>query len=280
MKETGAWLCKPHQRTVPLQADFGKIIFLLLFALFCTLPLHAETPTQRVGLPLLLEDLYLTGPLTEPVPRKDREVPLIVRLVETKPAQDGFRYTFEVQGLDPGSYNLGDYLRPTATESGTSSHFIPLIITTGLPPGLPQPAALQPKPAPRIGGYRALLFILGLVWIAGLTWLFFSSRKRKESHQTEVPPPTLADRLEPILKKASQGQLATEEQAQLERLILAHWRKRVPEVTDLPPAKSLALLRDHPEASPLLRKLEHWLHAPASEVSSSEIDTLLEPYRT
>ena len=278
MKKLGIWICKPLHRT-GFRQQAMYLTFSLAAFLF-TLPLFGEALTQRVGLPLLLEDLYLAGPQLEPIPRKDREVPLIVRLVEIKPAQDGFRYAFEVQGLEPGSYNLGDYLHETSSESGTSSHTIPLTITTALPPGLPQPATLQPSPSPRIGGYRALIWILGLLWIAGLAWLFFSNRKKAPAtHSNETTQNTLADRLKPFLQKASQGNLATDEQAQLERLILAHWRKRLPEVTVLPPAESLTLLREHPEASPLLLKLEHWLHAPASDISSAEIDLLLKPYR-
>ena len=272
-QKLGTSISKRSQRAI-------RTILAAVLTVLATSFALGETPTQRVGLPLLLEEVYLKGPLLEPVPRKNREVPLIVRLVETKPAQDGFRYTFEVQGLDPGEYNLGNYLQEQSAESGVSAHQIPLIITTALPPGLPPPADLAPRSSPRVGGYRALIWILGLVWVAGLAWLFFSSRKVAPPVEASAAPATLEDKLKPLLLKASQGELATEEQARLERLILAHWRERVPEVAELSPAKSLSLLREHPEASPLLLKLEHWLHAPESQLAASEIESLLEPYRT
>ncbi|MDQ8189937.1 hypothetical protein [Roseibacillus persicicus] len=248
--------------------------------LFATTYLLGETPTQRVGLPLLLEDLYLKGPLLEPVPRTTRESPLMLRMVEVKPAQDGFRYTIEVQGLDAGDYNLGEFLREAQSESGHSSHQVPITITTALPPGLPRPAELQPKPLPRVGGYRALLWVLGLVWVSGLVWVLFAGRKNANSTATITPEPTLAERLEPLLKKASQEELNTDEQARLERLVLGHWREKVPEVAKLSPSESLAHLRKHPEASPLLLQLERWLHSRDSVVSDEEIQELLTPYRS
>ena len=265
-----------HQKRLRSVAVF----FLLLTATLFACRINAETPTQRVGLPLLLKELYLEGPLLEPTPRRTREVPLIVRIAEVKPAQDGFHYTIEVQGLAPGTYNLGKYLRPAHDESGTSTHDIPLTIITELPPGLPEPTTLAPKSAPRIGGYRTLLWLLGLAWVAGLTWIvFFRKQSEKVDYET-TPEPTLAERLKPLLQHAAQGNLPTDEQARLERLILAHWRQRIPEVEGLPTAESLTFLREHPEASPLLLKLEFWLHAPESKISSEEIENLLKPYRT
>lgn len=254
---------------------------MLVFSGFFIQRLDAEESplSQRVGLPLQLEDVYLPGPQVEPIPRKSRDLPVIVRLVETRPAQDGFRYHFEVQGLEAGHYNLADYLRIISAESGDLPHSIPFRITTALPPGLPQPTTLEPSPIPKIGGYRALLWLLGLVWLAGLAWLFFSGKGKAAKSREEIEKPTLADHLQPLLLKASQGKLDSDGQARMERLILAHWREKLPEPQPLSPAQSLALLRQHPEASPLLLKLEHWLHAPESELSPQELKTLLKPYR-
>ena len=253
--------------------------FILL--LFLTAISHAaETPSQRVGLPLVIEDQYLSGPLLEPVPRRDREPSLVVRILETKPAQDGFRYTFEVQGLDAGTYNLGEFLREATAESGHSSHQVPLTITTELPPGLPRPADLEPKSAPEIGGYRTILKVLGVLWLIVLAIIINSFRKKKAAATQELPPPTLAERLKPLVQKASQETLSTDDQAQLERLLVGHWRKRLPEIANEEPAKVLRHLREHREASPLILQLEKWLHAPNPDFSSDDLDQLLAPYRS
>ena len=240
----------------------------------------ADTPTQRVGLPLVIEDQYLAGPLLVPVPRRDREPPLVVQILETKPAQDGFRYNFEVQGLDDGTYNLGDFLRDATAESGSSTHKIPVTITTELPPGLPRPADLAPKSVPEIGGYRTVLNVLGILWAIVLVIIIYSFRKKKVSASQELPPPTVAERLKPLVQKASGDSLSTDDQAQLERLLVGHWRERLPELSEQEPAQVLRHLREHPEASPLILKLEKWLHTPNPDFSSDDLDQLLAPYRS
>lgn len=260
-----------------MSAFFRTLVFLVL----AILPsLAAEPPTQRVGLPLVIEDQYLPGPLLEPVPRRDREPSLVVRILETKPAKDGFRYTFEIEGLDPGTHDLGEYLRETIAESGHSAHKVPVLITTELPPGLPKPAELEPKPLPKIGGYRALLWGLGIFWSLVLIAIISSFRKKKAATVSQTPPPTLAERLKPLLEKAAVDSLTTDEKARLERLLVAHWRDRLPELAGLTPEKTLRRLRSHPEASPLILRLEAWLHAPDPKFDPAELDALLSPYRT
>lgn len=247
---------------------------------FAALSHAAEPPTQRVGLPLVIEDQYLPGPLLQPVPRRDREPSLVVQILETKPAKDGFRYTFEVQGLDAGTYNLGDFLREATAESGNSTHKVPVTITTALPPGLPRPADLESKPAPEIGGYRTVLKVLGILWVIILAIIIYSFRKKKAQATQELPPPTVAERLKPLVQKASQESLSTDDQAQLERLLVGHWRERLPEIANEEPAKVLRQLRAHPEASPLILQLEKWLHSPNPNFSPDDLDQLLAPYRS
>jgi len=240
----------------------------------------AEAPGQRVGLPLIIEDQYLPGPLLEVVPRRDREPSLVVRILETKPDKDGFRYTFEVQGLDPGTHNLGEFLRDAHTESGSSTHEIPVMITTEIPPGLVRPSELASNPVPGIGGYRTLVNVLVVVWIVVLALLANSLRKKRPTLAAGVIPASLAERLKPLVQKASREALSTDEQAHLERLLVGHWRERLPEVQGMTAVETLRFLRQHPEAAPLLLKLEHWLHARDSRLDSVALEQLLKPYRS
>jgi len=255
-----------------------KIIPLLLLALV-GISLGKKNPTQRVGLPLIVEEIYFAGPLLEPVPRRDREPPLVVRILETKPAKNGFRYTLEVQGLEAGTFNVGEYLRETTAESGHSEHGLLVTITTDLPPGLPRPADLAPKDVPEIGGYRNTLKILGVLWFVILAIIIYSFRKKKTATTETAPPPSVAERLKPLIQKASKEILSTEDQAQLERLLVGHWRERLSELSQKEPAEVLRQLRAHPEASPLILQLEKWLHAPNPDLSSDDLDQLLSPYR-
>lgn len=255
-------------------------VTLLTLTMMVGRALADEAPAQRVGLPLIIEDQYLAGPLLEPVPRRDREPPLVVRILETKPAKDGFRYTFEVQGLDPGSYNLGEFLREAEAESGHSTHQVPLTIVTALPPGLPKPSELEAKPVPSIGGYRLVLKILGVLWVIGLLVIIYSFRKKKKAREVEAPKPSLAERLKPLVQKAAGEELSSDEQAHLERYIVGHWREKLPEISGLQPVEAISRLRTHPEASPLILQLEEWLHAPNPKVSSDDLEPLLKPYRS
>src|SRR5437867_3237409 len=80
----------------------------------------------------------------------------------------------------------------------------------------------------------------------------------------EAPPPsapTLADRLRPLVEQAAAGTLTRDGQAQLERLLLNHWRQRLELTTDSF-ADAIRKLRQHNEAGALLRELENWLHRP------------------
>ena len=65
--------------------------------------------------------------------------------------------------------------------------------------------------------------------------------------------------------------------AELERLILAHWRRRR-NLEGVKAAEAIATLRRDPEAGALLFKLEEWLHSPVA-TASVDVASLLEPYR-
>jgi hypothetical protein len=39
------------------------------------------------------------------------------------------------------------------------------------------------------------------------------------------------------------------------------------------------LMRNHPEAGPLIRNLEEWLHRPAAETQVVDVASLLRPYQ-
>ena len=167
-----------------------------------------------------------------------------------------------------------------AAESGHSSHEVSVTITTELPPGLPRPADLAPKDVPEIGGYRTVLKVLGVLWVVVLLIIINSFRKKKAASVESAPPPSVAERLRPLVQKASTEKLTTDEQAQLERLLVGHWRERLPEVSDQNPAEILRQLRSHSEASPLILQLEKWLHAPNPDFSSEDLEKLLAPYRS
>ncbi len=256
---------------------------LFVIALLCATPhlsAQSNTPTTRVGLPITFTDLYIPGGEAKPKPRPNHEPPIVVRLIAVKPAADGKRYDLEVYGLEAGTYNLADFLVPV--DPATPPRFdkpIPIKITTGLPPGLTRPAELEVIPPPRIGGYRVIAWTLGVFWFLGLLALIFLRKKAATASNAAAPPPTFAERLHALVTLAAKGKLDADQQASLERLVLGHWHKRLPELKDLPPAEALAKLRHHDKAGPLLRQLEQWLHARNPEINEEQIVELLKPYR-
>ena len=128
---------------------------------------------------------------------------------------------------------------------------------------------IDPPPRPPLGGYRTAGIVAGVLWAIGLAALIVV-RRRRRAEATDAPPePTLAERLRPLVERAAAGTIDVDEKARLERLLLEHWRRRA--------GIELRELRDHPEAGPLLRAIEAWLHRPGG--TPEEIAELLRPYR-
>jgi hypothetical protein len=255
------------------------MIRLLLGLLLATGTLRAadeSVPTQRVGQPLRITDVYIPGAEVKAKPRRDRKPPLVVRILEVRPAKDGGRYHFEVQGLEPGRHNLADFLE---APEGMAIPEIPLEITGELPAGLVRPHAAEKGELPKLGGYRTTMIVLGSIWAAGLVGILLWQKKKPPiAEGNPGSGPTLAERLRPLVGAASKGELSTEERAKLERLVIGHWREKRRDIAALPPAEAMVKLRHDPEAAPLVLALERWLHAPSSNSTASEIETLLSPY--
>jgi hypothetical protein len=92
-----------------------------------------------------------------------------------------------------------------------------------------------------------------------------------------LKPVTLADRLRPMVEKAARGSLTRDEQAELERMLLAFWRKcEGLEAMDV--AEALAELRRRETPGALLRALEEWLHRPGTP-RDVDVPSLLAPYQ-
>ena len=80
----------------------------------------------------------------------------------------------------------------------------------------------------------------------------------------------------PLVEDARLGRLPQERRAELERLLLGVWRQRL-QLQGQSAAAAIAAMRAHPEAGALLRQLELWLHAPATD-GAVDVDALLRPY--
>jgi hypothetical protein len=83
--------------------------------------------------------------------------------------------------------------------------------------------------------------------------------------------------MRPLVEQAAAGQLTADGKAQLERLLLSHWRAQL-NLGDVSQAEAIVALRHHPDAGTLLTALENWLHRPPG-ATQVDVNALLAPYR-
>jgi hypothetical protein len=201
-----------------------------------------------------------------------------LRVAATYPHGSAFRYDLEFTGLDPGEYDLKDFLKRKDGSSTADLPAIQVAIRSVLPAGRVKPHALGRDDPPSVGGYRTMLVVVGIAWIAGLVAIVWLGRKKRLEEEAARPRPrTLAERLEPLVESALAGQLSREERAQLELGLVAFWKRRLGYEARLP-GETISLLREHPEAGPLITSLEEWLHRPA-RADRVDVAALLAPYR-
>lgn len=238
-----------------------------------------DSRSATVGMSARIDQLRLPGTELEVVPIKEEHPPLVLRIAGAFPHGSEYRYDLVYYGLEPGRHDLGRFLR---RKDGGSTADLPAIeveITPVLPPGQVLPNALEPRGTPPLGGYRALLIVAGVLWLAGLLAILFwgRSRRRRQGSAAQAPR-TLADRLRPLVEKAIAGKLERGRAAELERTLLAYWRRRL-QLDDLRAADAIVALREHGEAGRLLEQLDRWLHRPGNDSSDVDIAALLAPYR-
>jgi hypothetical protein len=178
-----------------------------------------------------------------------------------------------------GTFDLKDYL--------TSTDGAPL---TGLPsfkfhgdPKLSRDldARIQEteEVAVTVGGhYYATLVALGLFWIVWLLLLIFWKRPKKAAALAPPPPqPSLSEKLRALLAQLENGTLDAAGKARLEMLFLRRWREELA-APDLTMTAAFEAIDRSDKTGETLRRLQHWLHHPASPVQREEIAAALAPF--
>lgn len=235
--------------------------------------------SSTVGMPGRIEQLVLPGAELEVKPLEDRRTPLVLRITEVYHHGSALRYSMVYYGLEPGGYDLRDYLRRKDGSALGELPPIPVEVVPVLPPGQVEPNALAIERSPWLGGYRLLLAAVGSVWCAGLAAILLLGRRKRASADAETTRSvTLAERLRPLVASAIAGTLSEDRHAELERLLIGYWRKRLG-LEQASPPDVIRALRSHAEAGPLLRYLEAWLHQPRGNADPAEAARLLRPYQ-
>src|SRR5262249_26357263 len=154
------------------------LMLLVLGSAFLAPHAHAEDRRDTtVGMAARIDQVVLPGPELEVIPLDDRAKPVVVRILRAQPHGTAFRYDLTYYVLEPGTFNLTDYLR---RKDGTPAKDVPPLRVTGralLPPGQVLPNALVPERTPFLGGYVMLLIVAGVLWFAGLVAILFVGRR-------------------------------------------------------------------------------------------------------
>ena len=236
-----------------------------------------DNRTTTVGYPASYNSVVINGPelVVKPIENRDQE--LILRIVDSFVHGDGYRYDLEYYGLEPGQYNLADYLQ---LKNGSVPDNLPNLtvnVTTIKPAGeAPIPNALPNRKVGFRTFYLSILLVGSVLWLLGLLAILFWGRGKTKRNVVSKENQTVADRLRPLISKAVAGELDTREQAELERVLDAFWRKKL-RVEHLPAKQFREKLRTHDEASEMLTQLDSWLHRPG-ENDSVDVRELLQPY--
>lgn len=234
-----------------------------------------------VGMRVRIEEQPIAGPRLRAKPVADPgRADAIVRVLNVFPHGSGWRYNLEVTPLVEGTLDLASLLEPAEAGATWDPPTLEIEVEALLPADMVEPNELEVPAPDGVGGYGTGMTVLGILWAAGLVALMTVGRRRQDAAKSAGPeaPLTLADRLAPLVEHARSGDLDTAQQAELERLLLAHWRDRR-NLSATPVAEAVASLRADEEAGPLFLQLERWLHRPGSEGDAVDLEALLAPYR-
>ena len=133
----------------------------------------------------------------------------------------------------------------------------------------------MPKP------YKISLLFGTLLWVGWGVALFRPLPKKLPPPPAPEPerlPETLAQVLRPLVEKAANKSISTEEKARLEQILTFYWGTHL-ELDHLDEEEQRRRIFEHPEAGQLLHTLEQWLYQPEALVTPSEINEAVRPYR-
>lgn len=234
---------------------------------------------STVGFPQLIYQHVIPGPKVVAKPIADRRQAIVIRIVDTYAHGSDFRYDIEYRGLEPGKYNLADYLE-REDKSGQPIPTIDVEVATLLGPGQVEPYMLPPVKSRFASFYLPALIVGSTVWLIGLLLILFYGRGKTKSATIQQKQLTVADRIRPLIDAAIAGELETQQKAELERVLSAFWSKKL-RLGHLDADDLREQLRGHPEASVMLNQIDLWLHRPESDAETPvDVNAILKPYQS
>jgi hypothetical protein len=249
---------------------------LLGLLLVCSTSANEDHTNPTVGAAGTIEQIILPGTELIGKPLVSGS-PIVVRVLQAIPHGDSFRYEIRFFGMEPGKYNLADWLERKDGSSVTNLPEIPVEILSLLPPGQIQPNELETGWLPRLGGYRNVMLAAIALWTLVLFGLIFLRRKKPVAAVKTEHQATLADLLQARIESALNNQMDQSQYAELERMLFGFWRKRLGLEAEAPHA-ALIKIKNHADAGPLMRQLETWMHSPGAQ-GDHDLASLLKPFR-
>ena len=238
----------------------------------------ADTNNPTVGMEGRVE-VILPGTQLDAAPANPRSR-LTLRIADSRPHGTLIRYDLRYIGAVPGHYDLREFLMRKDGSATNDLLPIPVVVSGLLPEKHQGQLEAQARHAlPFLGGYKLTLIAAAILWALVFLPIWFWGRSGKPPAEIRLATraPSLAERLQPLVARAAEGKLSRDELAQLERMLLSHWRERLA-FSELTLAEAVQRLREHPEGGVLLRQLEDWLHRPPGSVQV-DVAALLAPYR-
>lgn len=240
---------------------------------------NSQVPETTVGMTGRIDDLKVDGSELKAKAVEDKDS-VVVRIADVQPHGELKRYSIEYWGMEPGVFDLRDFL--VRVDEASTADLPPLLVqvksVTVVENG--QLNDLAVTEIPWVGGYRLWVALGAVAWVMVAIGIFTWGRKSKSAAVGEAAvqkPVTWAEKLEPLVRRSQSGEILPEEQASLERLLVAFWRDKL-RLNDLTADAALEQIKEDPEAGVLLSQLELWLHSPNPE-RNVDIRPLLEPYR-
>jgi hypothetical protein len=256
----------------------GQLVLLVTLLTPALAQSDEDRPAVLVGMRGHINGVVLPGPELEVRPLEDSQAPFVLRIANVYRHGTGFRYDFVYYALEPRIFDLTQYLRPKDRSPGVKLRPLEVEVKGLLGPGLIHPHALEPKRASWFAGYHVVLVVGAILWVLGFALILICGRRRRAvSLPDTAGPATVAERLRPLVIRAMTGMLSPQQRAELERTLLAFWRRRLG-LEQVKAPEALAQMRAHPEAGALLQQMELWLHRPGT-ADQVELGKLLWPYQ-
>jgi len=206
---------------------------------------------------------------------------IVLRIVTALPHGTATRYDVRYIGLLPGDYDLGDYLVQEDGSAATNLPPLPVTIAPLLPVDHNGKLIEEPlQSIPFFSRFREIVIAVWILWALLLIPIIIYKRKGMAAAPVveEIPEPTLAERMQPLVVNAADGTITSEEKSHLELLLIAFWKHEL-QLDALSMSEALARLKVHPDAGKLLREMEAWLYKPPGN-ETVDVVSLLEPYRS